>query len=379
MEDVALAVAASNRQCEEMRQFIHQSRSDLQVHTLSHKMALEDIHAKLELIEDPSGYLDRLKSLTAGANGEAGRNNASEIARAIDFILERLTNLEHHTDASASGRSDAEAVSQTVDAKLLVIASRLEAQQTVIDNLARGAGVPQTQRAARNVSQQPPAPGAVLSGIGMARLEEFAAAQAAAPLRGAAPPAPPAPPPLGAGAPAPVVAGSGRDELLSAIGSGAALNSVQTVDKGASPRDGLLFAIGRGTAAQGLKKVETVEKVPTVSGADAVMFAINRGTAAKGLKSVDTVDKSGIVAEDPIAATMALLLEDPEVATAMENPIVAAAYQDVVENGAMAGMKYIADPVCAPLIEKMAAKMGYADEVRPTSTFSLATHFLIHI
>eukprot|EP01043_Picozoa_sp_COSAG02_P057625 COSAG02_NODE_7030_length_3220_cov_2.913810_2_plen_583_part_00 len=138
MEDVALAVAASNRQCEDMRQFIDQTRSDLQVHSLSHKMALEDIHAKLQLVEDPSGYLDRLKSLTTGPNGQPGRKNASEIAHAIDFILERVTNLEHDRDASMSEQRDAEAVSQMVDAKLLAVASRLEAQQAAIDSLVGG-------------------------------------------------------------------------------------------------------------------------------------------------------------------------------------------------------------------------------------------------
>merc|ERR1711871_1281899 len=91
MEDVALAVAASNRQCEEMREFIDTTRADLQVHSISQKMSLEDIHAKLEIIEDPSGFLDKLKSLTTGTNAAAGKKDASEIARAIDCILERLS------------------------------------------------------------------------------------------------------------------------------------------------------------------------------------------------------------------------------------------------------------------------------------------------
>jgi hypothetical protein len=307
MEDVALAVAASNRQCEEMRQFIDQTQSDLQVHELSHKMALEDVHSKLELIEDPSGFLDRLQSLTSGAasEGAGGKKDSSEIARAIDFILERVTKLEHHRDSSVSQQDDAASISQIVDAKLLAVARKLEVHQAAIMDLktemqqqapqphqqmsqgtinrllvdptrapqqqqqvAAGAGNWAAPLPAQQQAQAPATSTGTLSGIGLSRLEEVAAARGAVAAPPPPPPAPPAaapppPPPLGAPPPAsPAMPAGSRGELLSAISSGASLNRVETVEKtaGASAHDGLLFAIGRGTAADGLKQVETVEK-----------------------------------------------------------------------------------------------------------------------
>ena len=47
------------------------------------------------------------------------------------------------------------------------------------------------------------------------------------------------------------------------------------------------------------------------------------------------------------------LLEDPDVKEALQNPKVKAAYDDVVANGMMAGMKYLGDPDCAPIIQQI--------------------------
>ena len=117
MEDVALAVAQSNRGTEDMRQFIDQTQADLQVHSLAQKLAFEDIHSKLEIMEDPSGFLDRLRSLTTSADGS--KSDASEIARAIDFMLERLTNLENQRDALSAQQDNAAGIAEMVDAKIL--------------------------------------------------------------------------------------------------------------------------------------------------------------------------------------------------------------------------------------------------------------------
>ena len=57
------------------------------------------------------------------------------------------------------------------------------------------------------------------------------------------------------------------------------------------------------------------------------------------------------------------LLEDPDVKEALQNPKVKAAYDDVVANGMMAGMKYFGDPDCAPIIQQIvrrAARMPTA-------------------
>ena len=60
----------------------------------------------------------------------------------------------------------------------------------------------------------------------------------------------------------------------------------------------------------------------------------------------------------PMAGMMSTLLEDPDVVEAMKNPKVKAAYDDVVANGMMAGMKYFGDPDCAPIIQKVMGKLG---------------------
>ena len=67
--------------------------------------------------------------------------------------------------------------------------------------------------------------------------------------------------------------------------------------------------------------------------------------------------------QDPdFNAIMAGLLEDPNMIEALKIPKVKAAYDDVVANGMGAGMKYVPDPVCAPIIGKVAEKMGMGEE-----------------
>ena len=58
-------------------------------------------------------------------------------------------------------------------------------------------------------------------------------------------------------------------------------------------------------------------------------------------------------APNPLAGMIAGLLEDPDVKEALQNPKVKAAYDDVVANGMMAGMKYFGDPDCAPIIQQI--------------------------
>ena len=67
---------------------------------------------------------------------------------------------------------------------------------------------------------------------------------------------------------------------------------------------------------------------------------------------------NGAASSNPLAGMMAGLMEDPDVQEALKNPKVKAAYDDVVANGMMAGMKYFGDPDCAPVIQKIMGKMG---------------------
>ena len=54
---------------------------------------------------------------------------------------------------------------------------------------------------------------------------------------------------------------------------------------------------------------------------------------------------------------LAGLMQDPDVQEALKNPKVKAAYDDVVANGMMAGMKYFGDPDCAPVIQKIVREL----------------------
>lgn len=65
----------------------------------------------------------------------------------------------------------------------------------------------------------------------------------------------------------------------------------------------------------------------------------------------------------PMSALLESLKQDPDVIAALENPKCKEAYDDVLANGMMAGMKYLGDPDCAPVIQRVAAKMGMADMI----------------
>eukprot|EP01043_Picozoa_sp_COSAG02_P035554 COSAG02_NODE_2554_length_8538_cov_46.619268_2_plen_522_part_00 len=60
---------------------------------------------------------------------------------------------------------------------------------------------------------------------------------------------------------------------------------------------------------------------------------------------------------NPLAGMLAGLMQDPDVQEALKNPKVKAAYDDVVANGMMAGMKYFGDPDCAPVIQKIVREL----------------------
>ncbi len=60
---------------------------------------------------------------------------------------------------------------------------------------------------------------------------------------------------------------------------------------------------------------------------------------------------------------LASLRDDPDVVEALKNPAVAEAYQDVLQNGPSAGLQYITDPTCRPIIEKIMRKLGMGEEL----------------
>ena len=59
---------------------------------------------------------------------------------------------------------------------------------------------------------------------------------------------------------------------------------------------------------------------------------------------------------------LATLSQDPLVIEAIKNPVVKAAWEDVLENGLEAGLQYIVDEACRPVIHAVAVKMGMEEE-----------------
>jgi hypothetical protein len=142
------------------------------------------------------------------------------------------------------------------------------------------------------------------------------------PTSNAAAPPPPPPPPAApmAGAMPPA---SGREELLSALASGATLRHTESVDKsGATDMDALMFALGRGNAGSNLRHTETVEKTGA-GGMDALMFSLSHSKGTSGLRHAETAERTGLVASDPNAEKMARLLDDLETGKASEAEVSA--------------------------------------------------------
>ena len=110
------------------------TQEDISVQGVSQKLAFEDIHAKLDFMEDPQAFLDRLRSLTDGVEGN--KKDASEIARAIDLLLSRVQQLESHQDSADAERSDAASIDVMVDAKILAVARKVEALDSAVERLA---------------------------------------------------------------------------------------------------------------------------------------------------------------------------------------------------------------------------------------------------
>ena len=110
------------------------TQEDISVQGVSQKLAFEDIHAKLDFMEDPQAFLDRLRSMTDGVEGN--KKDASEIARAIDLLLSRVQQLESHQDSADAERSDAASIDVMVDAKILAVARKVEALDSAVERLA---------------------------------------------------------------------------------------------------------------------------------------------------------------------------------------------------------------------------------------------------
>ena len=110
------------------------TQEDISVQGVSQKLAFEDIHAKLDFMEDPQAFLDRLRSLTDGVEGN--KKDASEIARAIDLLLSRVQQLESHQTSADAERSDAASIGVMVDAKILAVARKVEALDSAVERLA---------------------------------------------------------------------------------------------------------------------------------------------------------------------------------------------------------------------------------------------------
>lgn len=67
------------------------------------------------------------------------------------------------------------------------------------------------------------------------------------------------------------------------------------------------------------------------------------------LEHGEPLPKRQAPALSPVAALLEGLKEDPDVLQALKNPRCKEAYDDVVANGLMAGMKYLSDPHCKPV------------------------------